>query len=66
MVRRKWENSLGKIKKMEGKEKALEEKITKYPVAASEFRTHDLSVASPTPYPLSHPDFCIGQMEKRI
>ena len=44
---------------------ALEEKITKYPVAASEFRTHDLSVASPTPYPLSHPDFCIGQMEKK-
>ena len=42
MVRRKWENSLGKIKKMEGKEKALEGKITKYPVVPSEIRTHDL------------------------
>ena len=27
---------------MEGKGKALEGKITKYPVAASEIRTHDL------------------------
>ena len=42
MVRRKWENSPGKIKKMEGKEKALEGKITKYPVVPSEIRTHDL------------------------
>ena len=42
MVRRKWENSLGNIKKMEGKEKALEGKITKYPVVPSEARTHDL------------------------
>ena len=42
MVRRKWENSLGKIGKMEGKEKALEGKITKYPVVPSEIGTHDL------------------------
>ena len=44
MVRRKWENSLGKIGKMEGKEKALEGKITKYPVVPSEIRTHNLRV----------------------
>ena len=42
MVERKWENSFGKIGKMEGKEKALEGKITKYPVVPSEIRTHDL------------------------
>ena len=45
---------------------ALEEKITKYPVDASEFRTHDPRVASPTLYPLGHPDFCILLPEKRI
>ena len=39
---RKWENSFGKVMKMEGKEKALEGKITKYPVVPSEARTHDL------------------------
>ena len=44
MVERNWENSFGKVIKMGGKEKALEEKITKYPVAASEIRTHDLWV----------------------
>ena len=42
MVRRKWENSLGKIGKMEGKEKALEGKITKYPVIPNGARTHNL------------------------
>ena len=34
---------------MEGKGKALEEKITKYPVAASEIRTHDLRVTREKP-----------------
>ena len=42
MVERKWENSFGKIGKMEGKEKALEGKITKYPVVPSEIRTRNL------------------------
>ena len=42
MVQRKWENSLGKIGKLEGKEKALEGKITKHPDVPSEIRTHDL------------------------
>ena len=51
---------------MDGKGMALEEKITKHPVDASEFRTHDLRDASPTPYPLGHPDFCICLLEKRI
>ena len=40
MVQRKWENSFGKIGKMKGKEKALEEKTTKYPVEHGEIRTH--------------------------
>ena len=44
MFERKWENSLGKIGKMEGKEKALEEKTTKYPVEPNEIRTHELRV----------------------
>ena len=47
-VERKWENSLGKIGKMEGKEKALEGKITKYPVP-SEARTHDLLLTREKP-----------------
>ena len=51
---------------MKGEGMALGEKITKYPAAASEFRTHDLCVTSPTPYPLRHPDFCICLSEKRI
>ena len=34
---------------MKGKGKALDRKITKFPVGASEFRTHDLSVARRTP-----------------
>ena len=34
---------------MEGKGKALEEKITKYPVAAREIRTHDLRVTREEP-----------------
>ena len=42
MVERKWENSFGKIGKMEGKEKALEGKITKYSVVPSEAQTHNL------------------------
>ena len=33
---------LWEVEKMEGKGNALEEKITKYPVAPSEIRTHDL------------------------
>ena len=45
----KWENSFGKIEKMKGKGKALEEKITKFPVGASEFRTHDLWVTREKP-----------------
>ena len=48
MVQRKWENSFGKIGKMEGKEKALEGKITQFPVGPSEIRTHDLLVTSLT------------------
>ena len=57
MFERKWENSFGKIGKMEGKEKALEGKITKYPVVPSEIRTHDLWFTREKPYtiqPLSH------------
>ena len=34
---------------MEGKEKAVEGKITKYPVGASEVRTHDLRVTREKP-----------------
>ena len=49
MVRRKWENSLGKIRKMKGKGKALEGKITKYPDVPSEIRTHDLRVTREKP-----------------
>ena len=49
MFERKWENSFGKIGKMEGKEKALEGKITKYPVGPSEFRTYDPWVTGRTP-----------------
>ena len=49
MVERKWENSFGKIVKRAGKGKALEGKITKYPVADSGIRTHDLSVGRWTP-----------------
>ena len=42
---------------MKGKGKALEEKITKFPVGASGFRTHDLRVTREKPQttrPLSH------------
>ena len=42
---------------MKGKGKALEGKITKYPVAPSEIRTHDLRVTREKPQttrPLSH------------
>ena len=49
MVERKWENSFGKIVKREGKGKALEGKITKYPGAACGIRTHDLSDGRWTP-----------------
>ena len=58
------ENSFGKAGKKEGKGKALEEKITKYPVAASEIRTHDLRVGRRTPKPLRHRDFHMSSMEK--
>ena len=49
MFERKWENSFGKIGKKEFEGKALEEKTTKYPVAPSEIRTHDLRVTRGKP-----------------
>ena len=51
---------------MEGKEKALEEKTTKYPVEPSEIRTHEPRVDWWSPYPLRHPDSYIGYVEKTI
>ena len=51
---------------MEGKEKALEGKITKYPVASSEIRTYDLWVTRRTLYQLSCPDFYMYPLEKGV
>ena len=38
------ENSFGKAGKKEGKGKGKDKKITKYPVAGSRIRTHDLMI----------------------
>ena len=57
MFERKWENSFGKIGKKEFEGKGIQGKITKYPVAPSEIRTHDLRVTREKPQttrPLSH------------
>ena len=63
MFERKWENSFGKIGKKEFEGKGIQGKITKYPVAPSEIRTHDLRVTREKPQtilPLSH----LGRMSR--
>ena len=49
MFERKWENSFGKIGKKEFEGKGISGKITKYPVAPSEIRTHNLQVTREKP-----------------